>query len=217
MSSIRQLIRRGVGALVRNQSIQACRVPAYSLLNVGCGSEASPGFVRLDWEWRSSIHLCWDIRKRIPLGASSFTGIFTEHCLEHVSHEECAHVLKDFYRLLQPGGTLRVIVPDGGLYLDLYNRSVRGESVEFPYLDAVGKQDLSEDSRYGFTPMMAVNRIFRGYGHQFAYDADTMANLLRQAGFTKIKRCTFRSGRMPDLLIDSELRAPQSLFMEATR
>ena len=110
-----------------------------------------------------------------------------------------------------------MIVPDGGLYLDLYNRSVRGESVEFPYLDAVGKQDLSEDSRYGFTPMMAVNRIFRGYGHQFAYDADTMANLLRQAGFTKIKRCTFRIGRMPDLLIDSELRAPQSLFMEATR
>ena len=64
--------------------------------------------------------------------------------------------------------------------------------------------------------MMAVNRIFRGYGHRFAYDADTMANLLRQAGFGTVERCEFRRGRYAPLLIDSALRAPQSLVMEAS-
>ena len=110
-----------------------------------------------------------------------------------------------------------MIVPDGGLYLELYQRARGGAAVKFPYLDQIGRRDLAEDSRYGFTPMMAVNRILRGYGHQFADDADTMGNLLRQAGFVRIETTSFRTGRLPSLLIDSELRAPQSLVMEASR
>jgi len=210
-------MRRAVGALLRNRSIQTIRLPASPLLNVGCGAEVQPGFINLDWDWHPDIHLCWDVCRRIPLPDASLDGIFTEHCLEHISSDDCATVLREFRRLVRPGGTVRVIVPDGGLYLDLYQRSRAGEQVEFPYLDEIGRRDLAEDSRYGFTPMMAVNRIFRGYGHRFAYDADTMANLLRQAGFGTVERCEFRRGRYAPLLIDSALRAPQSLVMEASR
>ena len=48
--------------------------------------------------------------------------------------------------------------------LDLYQKDKQGETVEFPY---VNKQDLQN----GFTPIMAVNRVFRNHGHLFAYDA----------------------------------------------
>ena len=211
------LIRRGMGIVMRNRRLQRLRLPPYPLLNVGCGPVPEPGFLNLDWDWSPSIHLCWDMRRGIPLRDCSLDGIFTEHCLEHVTHEECARVLRDFHRVLRPGGTVRVIVPDGGLYLELYRRARGGEAVEFPYLDEIGRRDLAEDSRYGFTPMMAVNRIFRGYGHQFAYDEETMGNLLRQAGFARIEGAAFREGRMPALLIDSELRAPQSFAIEASK
>lgn len=206
-----------VGRLVRNRRLQAARLPDLPLLNVGCGDNLVPGFINLDWEWRPGIHLCWDVRRPIPLPDRSLDGIFSEHCLEHVGHEECAAALRDFARLLRPGGTLRLLLPDGGLYLDLYRRARAGETVSFPYVDRAGERDLREDSRYGFTPMMAVNRIFRGYGHLFAYDEETVAKLLEQAGFRDIAQVRFREGRAPALLVDSELRAPQTLFMEASK
>jgi hypothetical protein len=62
--------------------------------------------------------------------------------------------------------------------------------------------------------MMAVNKIFRGYGHRFAYDAETMEGPHVQVGFNHITRFEFRRGRYAPLLIDSELRAPQSFSME---
>lgn len=63
---------------------------------------------------------------------------------------------------------------------------------------------------------MVSGQIFRGYEHLFAYDHVTMANLQRQEGFRDIEGATFRQGRFAPLLIDSELRAPQSLFIEAS-
>jgi predicted SAM-dependent methyltransferase len=206
-----------LGRLLRNRRFQAGRIPLLSLLNVGCGSKIEPGFINLDRDWHPGVHLCWEVRRRIPLADGSLDGIFTEHCLEHIPYDDCAAVLRDFFRLLRSGGTVRVIVPDGGLYLDLYHRACTGEAVEFPYIDEIGRRDLLKDMRYGFTPMMAVNRIFCSYGHLFTYDADTMGNLLRQAGFRDVARAAIRQGRSAPLLIDSEMRAPQSLVMEASR
>jgi hypothetical protein len=64
---------------------------------------------------------------------------------------------------------------------------------------------------------MSVNRIFREHGHLFIYDFATLAQLLARRGFTAIRREQFRSGRDPQLLIDSEHRAHESLYLEAQR
>jgi len=210
-------VRRCVGWLIRNRRFQLARTPALPYVNVGCGRSVRPGFINVDYDWHPAIHLCWDLREKLPLADASAAGIFTEHCLEHFTYDQCLDALRDMHRILEPGGVLRVIVPDGGLYLDLYQRHRRGEKVEFPYVGEGGAADLELDSRYGFTPMMAVNRIFRGYGHAFAYDHETLRNLLREAGFASVERRAFRSGRVQALLIDSELRAPQSLFVEAVK
>src|SRR5262245_36602739 len=201
--------------LLRNRAWQLRRVPALPFVNVGCGRNIRPGFINVDYEWHPDIHLCWDIRRPLPLPDASAEGIFSEHCLEHVTYDDCLPVLRDLRRILKPGGVLRLIVPDGGLYLDLYHRSRQGEKVEFPYVERSGAADLAHDSRFGFTPMLAVNRIFRGYGHVMAYDDETLANLLVAAGFRNVERCSFRKGRKQALLIDTESRAPQSLYLEA--
>ena len=210
-------VQKCVGWLLRNRTIQVACTPSLLYLNIGCGRNVQPGFINVDSNWHPQIHLCWDIRYTLPFANASAEGIFTEHCLEHVTYDQCLESLRDMYRILRCGAVLRVIVPDGGLYLDLYHRYQSGEKVEFPYVDDVGQVDLQLDSRYGFTPMMAVNRIFRGYGHLFAYDHDTMKNLLLKAGFKSVEKCTFRRGRVKELLIDSELRAPQSMFVEAIK
>jgi predicted SAM-dependent methyltransferase len=186
-------------------------------LNVGCGTNIKEGFLNLDYNWRPGIDICWDIRKKLPLPDNFLQGIFAEHCLEHITYFECVAFLKEAYRTLLPGGTIRIVVPDGGLYIHLYQRSQIGEVVEFPYVEKEGLDDKVEDSLICFTPMMAINRIFRGYGHQFAYDYETLSAILTHAGFTDMQRVSFMVGRDEVLLIDSEVRRPQSLYVEATK
>jgi predicted SAM-dependent methyltransferase len=210
-------VQRVIAPVLRNRRIQLARArrKGATYLNVGCGSNTHPDYVNLDYAWHPGIDVCWDIRRALPFADASFAGVFTEHCLEHVTHADCLAALKELRRVLRSGGRLRVVLPDGGLYLRLYQAWGEGERVEFPYVDEAGQRDLAEDSRIGFTPMMAVNRIFRGYGHLFAYDAETLAVMLRHCGFREVESCEFRQGRDPRLLIDSEWRRPQSFYMEA--
>ncbi len=177
-------------------------------LNVACGDNAHPDFINLDYQWRPGIELCWDITKGIPFPARSVEGIFIEHCLEHLTYSQCCGVLKEFRRVLQPGGVVRIVVPDAELYLDLYQQSKEGKFIEFPY---VSQQDLQN----GITPMMAVNRVFRDHGHLFAYDAKTLEMMLRNTGFVDIRKESFRTGRDENLMIDSEERKMESLYVEA--
>jgi predicted SAM-dependent methyltransferase len=203
---------------VRDQSWQYAQVPSSKrYLNVGPGPNVDVRFVNVDWHWRPVIDVCLDIANGIGFPDRRFDGIFTEHCLEHVSFQQCVRVIEDFFRVLVPGGILRIIVPDGELYLDLYHSWKRGDRTSFPYVDPQGRRDYEEDSRYGFTPMMAVNRIFRGYEHRFAWDFETLQRVLSHAGFNEIRRVVFREGNDPMLLIDSEVRRPQSLYVESRR
>lgn len=212
-------IQRIVGDIIRNKRwfIDSNNLSQKSLLNVGCGSNVFPEFINLDYNWRPGIDICWNIERGLPLANGSLLGIFSEHCLEHVGYWACVDVLKEFFRILAPGGVVRIIVPDAGLYLTLYGKSVQGELVRFPYVDESGLADREEDGKIKFTPMMAVNRIFRGYGHMFAYDFETLASMLAYSGFKNIEKVEYRKGRYEALLIDSELRAPQSLYIEAAK
>lgn len=200
-------VQNVVGGVLRGRSffVPRTRRRAGGYVNVGCGTRAVSGFVNLDYHWRPGVDVCWDITRPLPFESDSVQGIFSEHCLEHVPFEACASAIRDFFRVLVPGGNLRLVLPDAELYLDLYARAKNGEDVQFPY------HNVNE------TPMMSVNRIFRNYGHLFAYDVQTLTRLLEGAGFTKIARARFREGRDPQLVIDEESRAVESLYLEATK
>ncbi len=176
-------------------------------LNVGCGPNPKDNFINLDYLWRLKVDICWDITRGIPFEDNTFEGIYTEHCLEHITFTECEKVLEEFYRVLTPKAIVRIIVPDAELYLDLYERSKRGEDVKFPY--------ISNDKN--FTPMMAVNKIFRDYGHLFLYDSMTLTMLLKKVGFVNIKQESYMQGKCNTLLIDTESRKIESLYIEAEK
>lgn len=180
-------------------------------LNVGCGPHLEPGFINLDRHWRPGIDLCWDIRKALPLPDGCLDGIYSEHCLEHLDFESCKKAVKAFHRMLKPGGFLRVAVPDAGLYLRCYAEHGGNHQAAFP---AVGADERDRD---GATAMMVVNRVFRDYGHRYAYDEETLCKLLSEAGFAQPARAGFRRGQCETLLIDTPSRAAESLYVEARK
>lgn len=202
-------MQKFVGALVRGNSFFVQRkLHDKKLLNVGCGWHASTQFVNLDYGWHPTIDVCWDITKKdYPFKEGAFEGIYTEHCLEHIPFDSCLANLKEFHRMLSPNGVVRIVVPDGELYCKLYAQSRVDKQVRLPY-----SKEMDEN-----TPIMAVNRIFRGHGHQFIYDFETMEMLLSQAGFRNIQRASFRKGIDPRLLIDRPEREVESLYVEAVK
>ena len=150
--------------------------------------------------------MCWDIVKRAyPFPENRFRGIYTEHCLEHIGLDDLKKNLAEFYRLLKPGGRVRIVVPDGELYLDLYQKQKQGENVKMPYQE------------FYVSPMARINGLFRNHGHQFIHDFETFRILLAEVGFKDIAKCSFMQGVEPILLKDSEYRRNESLYVEACK
>lgn len=176
-------------------------------LDVGCGPYPNIcDFVNLDYEWRPGVDVCWDIvKKPYPFLDNSFKGIYTEHCLEHIGLEHLRNNLMEFYRMLKPGGILRIIVPDGELYCRLYIDQLNGSTSELPY-----------QQQY-ITPMARINGLFRNHGHLFIHDFQTLKILLENTGFVQVNKCKFREGFDNILLKDSEYRRAESLFVEAVK
>lgn len=197
-------VRDAFSWLIRNRKFQitdAARQAEY--LNIGCGPFPLEGFCNIDYDWIPGV-FCFDITQGIPWPDAGVRGIFTEHCLEHISYANCLKVLRDFRRMLKPGGVARIAVPDAGYYCDLYMRAQAGESIEWPYPEA------------GKLPVYYLNRIMRDYGHQFLYDFDGMREAMLAAGFRDVHRASFRSGADPQLLVDREYRAVETLYVEGT-
>lgn len=129
-------------------------------LNVGCGPNAISDFVNVDYNWISGVDLVWDITKGIPFKEGHFTGIYSEHCLEHLTYKKARFILANFFRLLKPSGVVRLVVPDAELYLEIYHKQKNGESITFPYGQTA--HDINDPK---ITAMMVVNSVFRGHGH----------------------------------------------------
>ncbi|MEP6624809.1 MAG: hypothetical protein ABJC79_10215, partial [Acidimicrobiia bacterium] len=204
--------RVGLSEIVRNRTafIRRGNIAGRRYLDIGPGPNLHPDFVNLDFQWRRGIDLVWDVGQGIPLGDDSLAGVFSEHCIEHISLDAGNTMLAESFRILEPGGTLRVITPDGEEYLSGYQDIMAGGTSQLPR----GARDRYRDL---YTPIMTVNRVFNQFGHRFIYDLETMRQLLQRIGFVDIHRSAFGEGRNPDLVIDTEWRKPGSLYVEATK
>lgn len=78
-------------------------------LNLGCGKKIKEGWVNLDSVDLSGVDVVHDIEKLpLPFGDGEFDEIICDNILEHV---EYIPVLRDLYRILKPGGQLKIRVP----------------------------------------------------------------------------------------------------------
>ena len=108
------------------------------------------------------------------------------------------------------------LLPDAELYLELYHRRRGGdENALLPFQE-------SESFNNIFSPIISVNRVFyqdrdSPFGHRFMYDFQLLKLLLDRLGFESVRKVNFCEGRDPILLIDSESRRSESLYVEAEK
>ena len=101
------------------------------LLNLGCGSRFHPAWVNADLVPRAEGVLRCDVRAGLPFPGESFDAVYHAHVLEHLPRDGALSLLRECRRVLRPGGTIRVVVPDleqvARLYLDALARAQTGD------------------------------------------------------------------------------------------
>lgn len=186
-------------------------------LNIGCGSCGKPGWVNTDIDAFPGVSCTWDCRKSLPFADNSAKCIFTEHFVEHLDYcEEIPSFVRECHRVLEPGGVLRIVVPDAEKYLRAY---CHGSWDELAIVRPLGPglSDGHFGSKYN-TKMELVNVVFRQYfEHKFAWDYETMEFILRRFGFSAVYRQGFSQSMQDGLAIDMPERASESLYVEGVK
>ena len=114
------------------------------------------GFICEDWRTGRYI-LRQDAGRRWPFEDNSFEIVYSEHMFEHILPMDGSTFLKEMYRILKPGGVLRITTPDLEKYLKGYmNRNtdsfLQAHAARFPPMGKLGPP---------FTAATVVNNIFR--------------------------------------------------------
>lgn len=102
------------------------------LVNLGCGRHFHPDWRNFDLVPSEPSILAHDLRKPLPLETGSCRAVYHSHVLEHLPKETVSQFLAECFRVLSPGGVLRVVVPDleaiARLYLENLMIAAEGDA-----------------------------------------------------------------------------------------
>jgi SAM-dependent methyltransferase len=109
------------------------------LLNIGCGSTFHPDWENIDVVPSSPEIRSWNLQHGLPYGDQTVDVCYTSHVLEHLSRKCAQQLLRECFRVLKPGGILRVVVPDLEAIAKGYLSSL--EQAEHGSLEAIANYD----------------------------------------------------------------------------
>ena len=133
-------------------------------IHIGCGPINLEGFINIDARNDSHVHINTDVIDLNIFTDNSVGEIYLCHVLEHFSFEEVKIVLAVFYKKLQPGGLLRLSVPDFKIMAEGYVKNkVPLKSLTYALMGG-------QDYEYNF--------------HKSVYDFATLTQVLTEAGFS---------------------------------
>lgn len=169
-------------------------------LNIGCGSNLIPNFLNVDfYGWKSSKGVFeHDLRKNLPFSSNRFEGIVTEHTIEHFYPNATIKLLTDVFRVLKPGGVLRIGVPDLDRYLDF----------------CAGKTPHPQFSRYE-NGCEAIWHLTQNNLHLSVWNFEMLEKHLVAIGFKRVQKLEFRKGFCALADHDAPNREWESLYVEA--
>ena len=82
------------------------------LVNLGCGNRYHKEWINLDFRSNSEYVQTFNLNDPLPFEDNSVDVVYHSHVLEHFSKCKAKEFLKECYRVLKPGGIIRVVVPN---------------------------------------------------------------------------------------------------------
>jgi len=147
-------------------------------LHLGCWKRYIPGFVHVDLCGLPHIDYQHRIDSLPMFGDATADLIYTSHTLEYFDRQEAAGVLAEWRRVLKPGGTLRLAVPDFPALVQVYQQTGDLTKVLGPL--------------YGRMVVQMKDHRQQLIYHKTVYDFDSLRALLEQCGFGNVQRYDWR-------------------------
>ena len=146
-------------------------------VHLGCWHRFIPGFVHVDLCDMPHIDHKSSIDKLPFFADDSVDLIYCSHALEYFDREQAHTVLKEWWRVLVPGGLLRLAVPDFNALIEVYMQTGELTKVLGPLY---GKMSIT--SPEGPATLY----------HKTTYDEHSLAKLLVELGFIEPQRWDWR-------------------------
>ena len=150
-------------------------------VNLGCGKNYIPGFVHVDLDDLPHIDYKSDIMSLPFFDDNSASLIYSSHALAYFDRKEVNTVLSEWYRVLEPEGTLRIAVPDFEAIVKIYKK--------YGNLDRQGILG----PLYGFWSQNSSGGSENTIYHRTTYDFLSLKNVLIKNGFKHPKRYDWRA------------------------
>ena len=83
-----------------------------TMLNLGCGKTFHRDWVNVDFISSGPEVISHDLTQGIPFSSETFDVVYHSHVLEHFTALQGDFFIKECFRVLKPGGILRIAVPD---------------------------------------------------------------------------------------------------------
>lgn len=219
----------------RDQRTPVPAAVARPWLNLGCGQRWHPAWRNLDVRPVHQRVRRWDVRRGLPYLTDSCGVVYHSHLLEHLTRSEAVLLTQECYRVLRPGGVLRVGVAHleqaALTYLSTLWGVRRGES------EASERYSLALNRLLGGFEGSSVSRVrqvlarwwpslMRGTDRswQWLYDAPSVGSLLSSTGFVDLTERTATASAVPDwsefhldISPAGDVFWPQSLFIEGRK
>jgi SAM-dependent methyltransferase len=157
-------------------------------LQVGCGYNLLEGWLNADYhpsvDAPNVIYL--DATRPFPIASGSFDYVFTEHMIEHIWFAQSQAMLKECFRILKPGGRIRISTPNLVNIVSLLEQPLTPIKEQYIKLST----DKHIPFALGYHPGFVVNNFFHDFGHCFIFDAECLRLALEKVGFTEVRQWT---------------------------
>jgi predicted SAM-dependent methyltransferase len=159
------------------------RLKKYDRLHLGSGERILDGWANIDISGLRTI--TWDLRKPLPLAKGQVRFVYTEHFVEHIEREDAVRLLSRVRGAMAQGGVLRVSTPDLAKLVADYQA---GHVIK-----------MEHGGWFPETPCRMINEGMRYWGHVFVYDEPELVALLKECGFSDIRRVKWGESDHPEL------------------
>jgi len=192
-------------------------------LHIGSGPYNLDGWINLDiFPAQLSTNVLWGL----PFTNGQCRFVFLSHLLEHLFYTtDASSLLEEIYRILQPGGVVRIVVPD----IEQCLRAYQEGSNEFfeKRVEHWGAGDGNATRLEHFLSYAGAgpDPAWLFEAHKFGYDFETLERALQRAGFKTIIRSRFMASEHVALQVDKHSQVASakfgddyySLFVEAIK
>jgi SAM-dependent methyltransferase len=189
-----------------------------TFLNFGAGPNQLPE----PWQNLNAEH---DIRKRLKFADASAAAILAEHVIEHVPYLQAYGFLLECFRVLEPGGVLRLAFPDPVRLLAISLEGFQLGPKADEYAAALAKRpggEVVRGARAAERARAGAGMMLIGWHHQSMWSLHTAAACLCTIGFGRVVNREYGVGALGGVDghhkdVGRDLAILETTILEATK